>query len=66
MDSSDDQEIDWHRQLIAQNRALIEELEASNTAGGDVFPETQAEIGRLKAQLKQSELIAASYDKNVQ
>ena len=66
MDSSDDREIDWHRQRIAKNRALIEELEAGNTAGGDVFPETQAEIDRLKAQLQQSELIVAAYEKGVQ
>jgi hypothetical protein len=66
MDSSDDREIDWHRQQIAKNRALIEELEARNTSGGDVFPETQAEIDRLKAQLQQSELIVAAYEKGVQ
>jgi hypothetical protein len=65
VDSSDDQEIDWHRGQIATNRVLIEKLEASNSAGGDVFPETQAEIDRLKAQLQQSELIVAGYEKGV-
>ena len=38
---SDETEIEWHRELIAKNRVLLEELEAGNTAGGDVFPETQ-------------------------
>lgn len=60
---SDDPEIGWHREQIAKNRALLEELEAGNTAGGEVFPETQSEIERLKAQLAQSELIVAAYDK---
>jgi hypothetical protein len=60
---NDDDEIDWHRELIAKNRALLAELEAGNTAGGDVFPETQSEIERLKAQLAQSELIVAGYEK---
>jgi hypothetical protein len=60
---SDQTEIDWHRELIAKNRLLIEELEQGNTAGGDVFPETQAEIDRLKAQIEQSELIVAAYEK---
>lgn len=63
MNGLDDTEIDWHRRQITDNRSLIEELEAGNTAGGDVFPETQAEIDRLKAQLQQSELIVASYEK---
>ncbi|MBV9459315.1 MAG: hypothetical protein JO141_17600 [Bradyrhizobium sp.] len=60
---SDQTEIDWHREQIAKNRLLIEELEAGNTAGSDVFPETQAEIDRLKAQIAQSELIVAAYEK---
>jgi hypothetical protein len=60
---SDQTEIDWHREQIAKNRSLIEELEAGNTAGGTVFPETQAEIDRLKAQIEQSELIVAAYEK---
>ena len=60
---SDQTEIDWHREQIAKNRLLIEEVEAGNTAGSDVFPETQAEIDRLKAQMAQSELIVAAYDK---
>jgi len=32
-------------------------------AGADVFPETQAEIDRLTAQVEQSELIVAGYEK---
>ena len=46
-----------------QNRALLEELQAGNTAGGEVFPETQSEIDHLKAQLAQSELIVAAHEK---
>jgi hypothetical protein len=60
---SDQTEIEWHRELIAKNRVLLEELEAGNTAGGDVFPETQSEIERLKAQTAQSELIVAGFEK---
>jgi hypothetical protein len=60
---SDEDEIGWHRELMAKNRALLAELEAGNTAGGDVFPETRSEIERLKAQLAQSELIVAAYEK---
>src|SRR5262249_4239423 len=59
----DDDEITWHRKQIAKNRVLIEELEAGNTAGGDVFPETGAEIDRLKTQVEQSELIVAAHEK---
>lgn len=51
---SDDTEIAWHREQIAKNRTVLEELEAGNSAGGDVFPETQSEIDRLKAQITQS------------
>jgi hypothetical protein len=58
-----DTEIEWHKEQIAKNRALLGELEAGNTAGGDVFPETQSEIERLKAQTTQSELIVAAYQK---
>lgn len=61
--SDDDSEIDWHRDQIVKNRALLDELEAGNTAGGEVFPETQSEIDRLKVQLAQSELIVAAHDK---
>jgi hypothetical protein len=60
---TDDSEIEWHKEQIAKNRALLEEQEAGNTAGGDVFPETQSEIDRLKAQIAQSELIVAAYEK---
>jgi hypothetical protein len=60
---TDDPEIDWHREQIAKNRTLLGELEAGNTAGGDVFPETQSEIDRVKAQIAQSELIVAAYEK---
>jgi hypothetical protein len=51
------------RELIAKNQAVLAELEASNTSGGDVFPETQSEIDRLKAQIAQSELIVAAHEK---
>jgi hypothetical protein len=61
---ADDPEIVWHKEQIAKNRAVLEELESGNTAGGDIFPETQAEIDRLKAQITQSELIVAAYHKN--
>jgi hypothetical protein len=60
---TDDTEIEWHKEQIAKKRALLEELEAGNTAGGDVFPETQSEIERLKTQTAQSELIVAAYEK---
>lgn len=60
---SDHTEINWHRQQIAENGRLIKQLEALKTAGSDVFPETQAEIDRLKAQMEQSELIVAAYEK---
>jgi hypothetical protein len=60
---SDDSEIAWHREQIAKKRALLEELEAGNTAGGDVFPEAQSEIEHLKAQIAQSELIVAASEK---
>ena len=61
--TDDETEIEWHKEQIAKNRVLLEELEAGNTAGGDVFPETQSEIERLKAQIAQSELIVAVYEK---
>ena len=61
--TGDETEIEWHKEQIAKNRDLLEELEAGNTAGGDVFPETQSEIDRLKAQIAQSELIVATYEK---
>jgi hypothetical protein len=41
---TDDSEIAWHREQIAKNHTLLEELEAGNTAGSDVFPEIQSEI----------------------
>lgn len=59
----DDPEIDWHREQIKKNRELIAELESGNTEGADVFPETQAEIDRLTAQVEQSELIVAAHEK---
>ena len=52
-----------HLEQIAKNRAILEQLEAGNTAGGEVFPETQSEIERLKAQISQSELIVAAFEK---
>jgi hypothetical protein len=60
---TDDTEIEWHKEQIAKNKAVLEELAAGNTAGGEVFPETQSEIDRLKAQIAQSELIVAAYEK---
>jgi hypothetical protein len=62
-DTEDDTEIAWHREQIVTNRTILEELEAGNTAGGDVFPETQSEIEHLKAQIAQSELIVAASEK---
>ncbi|GIQ76470.1 hypothetical protein ACE103_40290 [Bradyrhizobium sp. ma5] len=59
----DDPEIDWHREQITKNRELLAELQSGNTAGADVFPETQAEIDRLTAQVEQSELIVAAFEK---
>lgn len=61
----DESEIDWHRTRIAENRMLLDELEAGNEAGGEVFPETHAEIERLKIQIEQSELIVAAHEKQV-
>jgi ParB-like chromosome segregation protein Spo0J len=60
---NDDNEIEWHRDQIAKNLALLDELEAGNTEGSDVFPETQAQIDRLKAQIAQSQLIVAAHEK---
>jgi hypothetical protein len=60
---SDDSEIAWHREQIAKNRAILEELETGNTDGSDVFPETQSEIDHLRAQIAQSELIVAASEK---
>jgi hypothetical protein len=60
---ADDSEVTWHREQIAKNLALLEELETGNTAGGEVFPETQSEIEHLKAQIAQSELIVAASEK---
>jgi hypothetical protein len=62
-DETEQEEIAWHRELIVKNRTILEELEAGNTAGGDVFPETQSEIEHLKAQIAQSELIVAASEK---
>jgi hypothetical protein len=60
---TDDSEIAWHREQIAKNRAILEELETGNTDGSDVFPETQSEIDHLRAQIAQSELIVAASEK---
>ena len=62
---TEDTEVLWHLEQIAKNRAILEQLEAGNTAGGEVFPETQSEIERLKAQISQSELIVAAFEKKV-
>ena len=56
----EDDEITWHKNQIAKNQTILEELEMDNAAGSDVSPETQSEIERLKAQITQSELIVAS------
>ena len=60
---NDDDEIEWHRDQIAKNRAVLDELEAGNTEGSEVFPETQSQINHLKAQIAQSELIVAAHEK---
>jgi hypothetical protein len=60
---TEDGEIAWHREQIAKNRTRLEQLEAENSAGGDVFPETQSEIEHVKAQIAQSELIVAAREK---
>jgi hypothetical protein len=60
---SDDTEAAWHREQIAKNRAILDELEAGNTDGSDVFPKTQFEIEHLKAQIGQSGLIVAASEK---
>jgi hypothetical protein len=60
---NDDIEIGWHREQIKKNSALLIELEAGNTAGGEVFPETQSHIDHLKTQIAQSELIVAAHEK---
>jgi hypothetical protein len=62
---SDETEIAWHREQITRKRAELEELEAGNQDGGEVFPETQAEIDRVKLQIAQSELIVAAYEKGI-
>lgn len=62
-EAEDVSEIDWHREQIEQNRAALKELEDGNTAGGEVFPETQQQIDVLNKQIAQSELIVAAYDK---
>jgi hypothetical protein len=63
--SGDDSEIGWHRSRIVENRSLLDELEASDGEGGEVFPETHAEIERLRAQIEQSELIVAAHEKRI-
>jgi len=63
--SAGDEEIEWHRMRLVESQTLLDELQAGNEAGGEVFPETQAEIERLKAQIEQSRLIVAAYDKGL-
>ena len=65
MANDDETEVDWHRKRIAESRTLLNELEAGNEAGDEVFPETQAEIERLEAQIEQSELIVAAHEKQI-
>ena len=62
---TDETEINFHRELIAENRKLLGELEAGNSAGSEVFPEGQSEIEHLKAQISQSELVIATYEKGL-
>lgn len=62
-ETEDASEIEWHREQIEQNRAILKELKDGNTAGGEVFPETQSQIDVLNQQIAQSELIVAGYDK---
>jgi hypothetical protein len=61
---TEDTEIAWHKEQIVKNQTILEELEAGNTAGGELFPETQSEIEHLKAQIAQSELIVAAGSKD--
>jgi hypothetical protein len=63
---NDDDEIEWHRRRLIENRSLLEELAAGNEDGAEVFPETRAEIERLEAQIEQSELIVAAHEKRLQ
>lgn len=60
---ADDDEIEWHKEQIAKNGAVLTELEASNISGADVFPEIQSEINCIEAQTAQSELIVAAHEK---
>ena len=48
-----DDEIDFHRTRIIESKTLLDELEGGNQAGAEVFPETRAEIERLKEQALQ-------------
>jgi hypothetical protein len=57
-----DDEIDFHRTRIIESKTLLDEFEAGNQAGAEVFPETQ-EIERLKAQIEQSRFIVTSHEK---
>jgi hypothetical protein len=59
-----DSEIDWHRRRVEENRALLENLEACNTAGRVAFPKALAEMERVKAQIEKSQLIVAAYEKH--
>jgi hypothetical protein len=52
-EQAEESEILWHIEQIAKNRAILEQLDDGNTAGGEVFPETQSEIERVKAQIAQ-------------
>ena len=57
-----DDEIDFHRTRIIESQTLLDELEAGNQAGAEAFPETQAEIERLKAQIEQSRFVVTSHE----
>jgi hypothetical protein len=48
---TDDTEIAWHREQIAKNRTILEELEAGNTEGSDSFPKPNLRSNTLKRRL---------------
>ena len=58
---SDDTEVAWHREQIAKNRAILDELEAGNTEGRDVFPRPNLRSSISKRRLlNPSSIVAAS------
>ncbi len=59
---TDDSEIALHREQIAKNRTLLEELKAGNTAGGNVFPRLVRDRA-LQGADRSVELIVAASEK---